>query len=491
MTGPRRSVLALGALWLAVFLVLPPLDPVTALGMKRIGLLGFALIWWVGSGLPLAVPTVAALALGVLTGALTVTEAFAAPTYWVMWFAIGAFGLSTALETTGFNRRFALAFLTAPGVRGRPNRFLFMFLLSAALLSSVMANTVISVVWLSLATAIYKFLDLEKGDSFAEAATLGLGWAANIGGVGTPVGTATNPVAIGMIAAATGVTVGFLTWTLIGFVTMLVLMGTMFATFVVLLRPDGSRIARPETAAFLEQERARLGRVSAAEQWALGYAALAVFLWFVPDILTYVAPRDLARLVSARMGLAIPALLVPIAMCLTHVRDESGERGTVLTWEQWARGVDWGMVIFIGGVLGLGSALSTAETGIPAALEQSLSPLLGSLSEYVFVFAISFCVIVLTGLTSNLVCVSIFVPLGVTLSKALGVGDPVAVGIVLGICASLAYILPSGSTTNAIVAGSGWLRLGVMLRQGLVLSVVHTFVVTFLTYPLAKAVLPR
>jgi sodium-dependent dicarboxylate transporter 2/3/5 len=231
-----------------------------------------------------------------------------------------------------------------------------------------------------------------------------------------------------------------------------------------------------------------MGPLSLAERWALAYAGLAVFLWFVPDILNYAAPKEVARIVSQRMGLTIPALLVPIAMCLTPVR---GGSRTVLTWEQWAKGVDWGMVIFIGGVLGLGSALSTAETGIPAALERSLAPLLGGLSEYTFVLAISFVVIVVTGLTSNLVCVSIFVPLGVTLSTALGVGHPVALGVVLGICASLAYMLPSGSTTNAIVAGSGWLRISVMLRQGIVLTVLHTLVVTFVTYPLAKAVLPR
>lgn len=486
MTSSRRAAILAGAAWLIAFLVLPPMDPITALGMKRLGLLGFALIWWVGAGFPLAIPTLAALALGVLTGALTVNEAFAAPTYWVMWFAIGAFGISTALETTGFNRRFALAFLTAPGVRGRPNRFLFMFLLSAALLSSVMANTVISVVWLSLATAIYKFLELEKGDSFAEAATLGIAWAANIGGVGTPVGTATNPVAIGMIAAATGVTVGFLAWTVIGMVTMVALILTMFAVFILLLRPDGSRIARPETAAFLEAERSRLGPVSPSERWAVLYAAVAVLLWFLPDIINYTAPREFAKVVTQRMGLTIPALLVPIAMCLTPVRGG----GTVLTWEEWAKGVDWGMVIFIGGVLGLGSALSTAETGIPVALERGLGPMLGGLPEYAFVLAMSFVVILVTGFTSNLVCVSIFVPLGITLSKALGIGHPVALGVVLGICASLAYLVPSGSTTNAIVAGSGWLRLSVMLRQGIVLTLIHTLVVTFVTYPLAKMILP-
>jgi sodium-dependent dicarboxylate transporter 2/3/5 len=487
VTTARRAAVLFGLVWLVAFALLPPAPPLTALGMKRLGLIGFAIVWWIASPLPLAVTTMAALAGGVVIGALTLSEAFAAPTYWVMWFVIGAFGLSTALETTGFNRRFALAFLTGRWVRGHPHRFLFAFLFSAALLSGIMANTVISVVWLSLATTIYAFLRLEKGDSFAEATVLGIAWASNIGGVTTPVGTATNPVAIGMIAAATGVTVGFLAWTVIGSVTMLLLLATMYAMFELVVRPDASRIAQPETIAFLEGERRRLGPVSGAERWAVFYFGLAILLWFVPDLARFVTPDPVARLVSARLNLAIPALLLPVAMCLTPVR---GEGRTVLTWEQWARGIDWGMVIFIGGVLGLGSALGAAETGVAAALEQSLAPVLGGLPEYGFVLLLSVAVTLVTGLTSNLVCVSIFVPLGVTLSSALGIGQPVAVGVVMGIGASLAYMLPSGSSTNAIVAGSGWLRIGVMLRQGLLLMALHSLVITFVTYPLAKAVLP-
>jgi len=488
VTTTRRTAVLFGLAWLVAFILLPPAPPLTALGMKRLGLIGFAIVWWIASPLPLAVTTVAALAGGVVIGALTLSEAFAAPTYWVMWFVIGAFGLSTALETTGFNRRFALAFLTARWVRGHPHRFLFAFLFSAALLSGIMANTVISVVWLSLATTIYAFLRLEKGDSFAEAATLGIAWSANIGGIATPVGTATNPVAIGMIAASTGVTVGFLAWTVIGSVTMLLLLATMYATFELVLRPDASRIAQPETVAFLQEERRRLGPVSGAERWAVFYFGLAILLWFLPDLARFVASEPAARLLSERLNLAVPALLLPVAMCLTPL--SGGERRTVLTWEQWARGIDWGMVIFIGGVLGLGSALGAAETGIPNALQQGLSPVLGGLSEYAFVLVLSVAILIVTGMTSNLVCVSIFVPLGVTLSSALQIGHPVAVGVVMGIGASLAYMLPSGSSTNAIVAGSGWLRIEVMLRQGLLLVALHSLVITFLTYPLAKALLP-
>ena len=138
----------------------------------------------------------------------------------------------------------------------------------------------------------------------------------------------------------------------------------------------------------------------------------------------------------------------------------------------------------------------TRNAELVVVLGEDLAALLGLILAFIFV--------ALAAATGNtlydaigsmvigvvLVCVSVFVPLGVTLASALQIGHPVAIGVVLGIGASLAYMLPSGSSTNAIVAGSGWLRIEVMLRQGLLLVVLHTLVVTFFTYPLAKALLP-
>jgi sodium-dependent dicarboxylate transporter 2/3/5 len=144
------------------------------------------------------------------------------------------------------------------------------------------------------------------------------------------------------------------------------------------------------------------------------------------------------------------------------------------------------MVIFIGGVLVIGGAVGAPETGIPMALEQAFAPLLGGLPEHAFVFVLALGVTLVTGIISNLVSISIFVPLGVTLSQALGVGSPVAVGLTLGMGAGLAYLLPSATTSNAIVAGSGWLRVGQMLRYGALLGVVHALVLAGFTYPLAK-----
>lgn len=485
----RRHVagLAAGVAALAIMLAIPPPAPITELGMARLGLLAFSIIWWLATPLPLAMTTLAMLGIGIGIGALTVNGAFAHSSSWVLWFVVGSFGLASALESTGVNRRFALAFLDQRWARGHSHRFLLMFLTSATVMSALMANTVVAVIWLSLALKIYQVLDVAHDDPVVEANTLGIAWAANIGGIATPVGNGTNAAAIGLIAAGTGITVTFLQWTIIGTVLTVLFLATALLVFRFSVVGHGGAFERPDASAFVTAQRAALGPMPPAERWAMGWFALAIVLWFLPDAARYVASAETAAWIQKNLHMSVPALLVPILMCLVPVPDPA--RRYVLTWPEWMKGVDWGLVIFIGGVMGLGTAVGEDATGLPAYVQATLQPSLGGLSEYGFVLVMCTGVILVTSLISNMVTLAIFLPLGVTLAKGLGVADPVALGVVLGIGPSLDYLLPSGTTTNAIVAGSGYLRVSTMVRHGAILFVLHSLGLALVGYPLAKFVL--
>jgi solute carrier family 13 (sodium-dependent dicarboxylate transporter), member 2/3/5 len=330
-------------------------------------------------------------------------------------------------------------------------------------------------------------LRVEPGHSVAEATSLGIAWMANIGGISTPVGTATNTVAIAMIATMTGVAVTFVQWTIVGTVLSILMMASMLLVLRFIVKPDVEPFTRRDTVEFVSSERAKLGPMPAAERRAVAWLAAAILLWLVPDLSRFVLSEASAKLLSERLSLAVPALLVPIGMCLTPVPGAPGRR--VLTWADWAKGVEWGMVLFIGGVMALGAAVGAESTGLPAFMKQVLEPRLGGLSEYAFVFVMCTSVILVTSVISNLVTLAIFLPLGLTLARSLGIGDPVALGMMLGIAPSLDFILPSGTTTNAIIIGSGYLRVGTMLRYGLFLIPIHAALLTFVGYPLAKFVL--
>lgn len=467
--------------------LLPPPSPITEIGMARLGLLALSVIWWVATPLPLAFTTLAMLGIGIALGALTVNGAFAHSSSWVLWFVIGSFGLAAALESTGVNRRFALAFLDSRFARRHSHGFLMMFLASATVMSAFMANTVVAVIWLSLALKIYKMLDVAHTDPLVEANTLGIAWATNIGGIVTPVGNGTNAAAIALIAGATGVTVGFLQWTVIGATLTAVLLGTALIVFRFSV-PVGSNVfARTDVAAFIAEERRSLGPIPVAERWAIGWLLCAIVLWFLPDLARLAAPADVADTIQRSLHMTVPAILIPVVMCLVPVRDP--QRRFVLTWEEWMRGIDWGLVVFIGGVMGLGTAVGEDVTGLPHYVRAMLQPALGGLSEYMFVLVMCTGVILVTSVISNMVTLAIFLPLGLTLSQALGIADPVALGVVLGIGPSLDYLLPSGTTTNAIVAGSGFLRVSTMVRHGSILFVLHSLLLALVGYPLAKLVL--
>lgn len=487
--GGWRGFGLLAGIGLLVLLhVAPAPDPITPIGMGRLGLLAFAILWWMCAPFPLAVTTLAALALGVGTGVLSLDDAFAASTSWVLWFAVGAFGLSAALEVNGFNRRFALWFVNLSWLRGRPFALLFMFLLSAALMSAVMSNTVVSVVWLSLATTVYTSLGLRPKDPFPDINTLGIAWLANIGGIMTPIGTPGNAVTIGMVAAAAGYTVGFASWTLVGSFAGLLLVGSTFLLIRYGVRPDVSVITRQEMIELLRSEQATLGEPTPSERLAVGWFGMAILLWLVPDLARLLLGADAVPALLGNLGLVVPALLVPVAMCLTPVRQPDRER--VLTWDEWSKGVDWGMALFLGGVLALGTAVGAQDSGVSAYLQTHLEPTIAGLPEYLFVFVLLTSVMVVTNVMSNLVTTAIFVPLGLTLSLSLGFGDPVALGVLLGIAPSLSYALPSGTTTNAIVAGSGWISVDLMVRYGVPLMLLHALIMTVCVYPFAKLVLP-
>ena len=483
----RTAAVVGGLLLLVVLPQLPPPEPITPLGMGRIGLLGFATLWWVAAPVPLPVTTTAALAWGVLTGVLSVEEAFSADVGGIVWFIIGAFGLSAALEANGFSRRLALWFVNQRWLQGRQLAVLFMLWASAAAASSIMANVVVVVVWLALSSEIYSSLGLRRGDPFAEINTMGLAWMANIGGIITPIGTPTNALGMGLIASATGRSVGFLAWSVVGMVAGVSLMLAAFVVVRYFARPDVSVLGTPQATALLRARQEALEPRTPAQSRVLAWFVVAVTLWCLPDVVRLIAPDLAAKSLLRHMDLAVPALLVPVGMCLTPSGVKDGSR--LLTWDSWAKGVDWGMVVFIAGVLALGSALGARPTGIPEFLERGIQPLVSSMPEYVFVLVLVAAVLAVTAVISNLVTVVAVVPPALATALAVNIADPVALGVVLTMCASLDYALPSGTTTNAVVAGTGWIRLGTMARNGALLSLIQAMILTFLVYPVAKALL--
>ena len=74
-------------------------------------------------------------------------------------------------------------------------------------------------------------------------------------------------------------------------------------------------------------------------------------------------------------------------------------------------------------------------------------------------------------------------------NHAVGV-NPVALLVTVGVASSMDFSLPVGNPPNAIVFASGRVRVGTMVKGGVVLSLLCIFLITFIAFPLANWIFP-
>ena len=85
------------------------------------------------------------------------------------------------------------------------------------------------------------------------------------------------------------------------------------------------------------------------------------------------------------------------------------------------------------------------------------------------VVAVVFLIDFLTEVTSNTAVTSMMVPVVISIALKTG-ANPVTVAVAAAIAASMAFMLPVATPPNALVFGTGYVRLKDMVRAGLVLE---------------------
>ena len=98
--------------------------------------------------------------------------------------------------------------------------------------------------------------------------------------------------------------------------------------------------------------------------------------------------------------------------------------------------------------------------------------------------AIAALIIFLTELTSNTATTATFLPVVGAIAIESGI-DPILLTVPVALAASCAFMLPVATPPNAIVFGSGLLKIPRMARAGLVLNLIGIVVVSTIAATLA------
>jgi sodium-dependent dicarboxylate transporter 2/3/5 len=308
-------------------------------------------------------------------------------------------------------------------------------------------------------------------------------YGSSIGGMGTPVGTPPNLIAIGMLGSIAHVHISFFGWMAVGVPIVLVLFAAQTAIFHV-NTARGLPVAAGG-AALIRDELARLGPMSQGERNVLFAFGLTVGLWIAPGLFA-VASLDgtaFARQYSASMPEGIAALVGALLLFVLPVNWR--ERRFTLSWEQAAR-IDWGITLLYGGGLALGEM--AFATGLATTMGQAITSWLPSPSPAALTMVFTAAAILLSETASNTASANMLIPIAIAVSQAAGVRpiEPV-LGAALG--ASMGCMMPISTPPNAIVYSSGYIPIGQMMRYGVVLDAIGFAVIVALVLGLAPLVL--
>ncbi len=418
---------------LAVYLV--PLPGLRASGHAALALLVFAVTMWATEAVPLAVTSLIILFAQPLIGVESFENAvigFANP---ILFLMIGGFIMAEAIRRSGLAQRFTYYLLGRLGTS--PERGLFVSIFSTGLLSAWIENVVAFAMLLPIIKEIVDIMgcsEPEKGKSnYAKAMILGASFGSLAGGFGTEIGTAPN------LMAAAYTSIPFLNWMIFGLPLSIAM---LLVTWFLLMRIFPSEVRALENGDALIGERIRMmGSMSRDEKLSAGILLFAILLWVTAGF---------TGINSYSVSLIAAVMFIFAG---------------VITWKDAQKNIDWGLVVFFGGALSLGSAL--LKTGAAAWIIDKLVGMLGSDPSTVIVMLVLMAVaVIITQVMSNIALSAILVPLSVTLASAQH--QPIGVyAVPVAIACSLSFMLPMADPTVAMAYGSGYVKLRDIPRAGI------------------------
>jgi len=145
--------------------------------------------------------------------------------------------------------------------------------------------------------------------------------------------------------------------------------------------------------------------------------------------------------------------------------------------------------LFLGGfMIALANALEKA--GVMEAVGRGLAGF-SHTGPFTLVLVIVVVSIFLSEVMSNVAQVIVLAPVLCALADALHL-DPLLLGMPMALAASAASMLPMGTPPNAIVFGSGYIRMKDMIRAGFVINLISIIVIILFTWfflhPVMRAV---
>lgn len=372
--------------------------------------------------------------LGELTNYKSIMAAFADP---VIMLFLGGFVLAFAATKVGLDVQLAKVMLKPFGKN--PKTVLLGLLLVIGFFSMFMSNTATAAMMLTFLTPVLATLPKDGGGRISLALAIPI--AANLGGMGTPIGTPPNAIALGALQDA-GYAITFVGW-MLRMVPYVIVM--LLIAWVLLMK------LYPFKAKSIEI------KIEGAPVKTTPFQKYVVWVTFALTIILWVG-ESLFK-VNSNIVAMIP-FAVFSATGILKARD--------------LEHINWAVLWMVAGGFALGTALN--QTGLASTLIQTIP--FASWNAIVVMLVGGFICYFLSNFISNSASANLVVPILIVVGKAMmgnpafeAVGGVPAMIIGIAIAASLAMCLPVSTPPNALAHSTGMITTKQMATVGIIIGV--------------------
>lgn len=372
---------------------------------------------------------------------------------------LGADMICLTWTMTGLDKRLAVKSLCCIGTSMKQQ--ILVWLGAATVLSIFLPNVVVAAILCPIAVSMLKFVG-EKDVQHSRLAVpilLAIGWGSGVGGLGSPIGSSANLVAISYIEEMTGHEFMYVDW-VTRFLPVLVLIFILNLLFLLHFKLPVQ--ALPGARDYFQNMYKEYGTMKRGEKIGLtlfiGAAALAFLRPFFADLLP---------------GLKPAYCFLILGMLMFVLKDEKGN--AMLTWKHCESNSMWGMYFLFASGIALGQII--LKTGAAERIADLIAklPLTGGIGT-MLVFVVF--TTVMTEISSNTAAISISIPITSSICGAMDL-NPIPYILAAIVSASCAYVLPV--STRAIPVTFG-LNVETQLHEGIKLTLLNILLTTVISY---------
>ncbi|MDX1440968.1 MAG: DASS family sodium-coupled anion symporter, partial [Nitrosopumilaceae archaeon] len=447
--------------FLIIFLPTPEGMPELAKGVFAISV--WMIVWWITEAIPVYATALLPLGLMPVLGILSVKEVASEYMHPIIVLLLGMFMIALAIEKSGLHKKIAYELISIFGYS--PKRIVWGFMITTALLSTVIMSTTVVLILLPVGAVILTALSKSptiNNTKFKIVFMLSIAYSSSIGSVATLIGAPPNLLLAGTVMEMFGHRITFAEWSMIGLPLsgiMLLICGLYLTSKI----QKNSIESNNEIRQTLVYEKSQLEKITNEQKTVFGVLI---------GVLTLMFTTPLWQPEGSFITNSVIAILGGISLfVLPKTRSES-----LMNWAGIER-LPYGLLFLLGG--GFALSLAFINTGLAEWIATSFSFVRDYSFELIVVVLVTM-IMLLTNVKSNTATAAIFIPIVGTMALING-WNPLPILYAITIATSFAFLLPMGTPPNALIYEKAQISIKEMLKHGIILNLIAIALISIFT----------